>query len=112
MVKVNIKMLDETFLSEVFLFKNKDMGESVVRTKEGVRVIFMTQKDRTVWYSGKYTQGWIIPSQIESYEIIEDTEEVKVKLNEFIKKNSGIWDLNDTSEFIMYHREELLRILR
>lgn len=112
MVKLNIEMNDGTLLKEVMLFKNKDLGDSVMRTKGAVNAFLKFHGDKTIWYSGMYNQGGLIPSQISNYEIIEDTEEVKSELDEFIKNNSSIWDLNDTSEFIMYHREELLRILR
>lgn len=36
----------------------------------------------------------------------------EMKLEKFIKDNSGIWDLNDTYEFIMEYKNELLELIK
>jgi hypothetical protein len=33
-------------------------------------------------------------------------------LDNFIKTNSGIWDLNDTKEFLMEYKNEVIKLLR
>jgi len=39
---------------------------------------------------------------------ISDAEK---SLDEFIKANSDLWDLNDTKDFILKHKKELLKLI-
>jgi len=39
---------------------------------------------------------------------ISDAEQ---SLTDFIKDNSSIWDLNDTKDFIMEHKKDLLKLI-
>ena len=44
----------------------------------------------------------------ESQGRISDAEQ---SLDDFIKENSDIWDLNDTKDFIVKHKKELLKLI-
>lgn len=114
MLKLNLKMNDGTELKEVIVFRSKEMGDSAIRSK-GLFKVFLEMEEhkyKTLWFSGKFVQGWLIPVNISEYEFIEDTEEVKENIQKIIDKNSGLYDSNDTLEFVINHREELLRILK
>lgn len=34
------------------------------------------------------------------------------ELDEYIKENSGIWDLTDVKEFLLYHKNDIIQILQ
>ena len=36
----------------------------------------------------------------------------EIELEKFIKENSGIWDLTDAKEFLIYHKDDILEILK
>lgn len=67
---------------------------------------------KITFFGGKYVQGGFISEQVEQYELYTNSEDIKKKLQKFIEKNHGIWDLKDTCEFIMEYRSELLKILK
>jgi len=113
-MKVNIIMADESELKEVNVFRNKELGDSIATTKSEIEELLNFENNKTVYFGGKYIQGGIIPKKISEYEIIDDEEEVSLKLSKFVKENSGIYDINypDVSCFIFENRQELLKILR
>jgi hypothetical protein len=110
MLKANIVMNDSSILNNVYLFKSKKLDDTIINSKKEAEKAIAAE--RTIFFSGQYIQGGIIPQQIASYDLFEDEEDVQKRLDDFISRNSGIWDLNDTSEFIMEYRKELLDLLK
>lgn len=41
-----------------------------------------------------------------------DNDKNILELEEFIKNNSGIWDLTDVKEFLLYHKDEIIKLLQ
>lgn len=112
MIKVNLKMVDGSELKEVCLFKFKELGDSLIDNKN--EILKMFNENNIIWFSGNYIQGCFIPQKISSYEFIDDDNDVSSRLLDFIKDSSGIWDINytDVRDWIMYNRNNLLKILR
>lgn len=113
-MKINITMFDDTELREVNLFRSKELGDSIVTTKFEINELLDFDSNKTVWFSGDYVQGSLIPQRIQEYEIVDDTQDVLKELDKFIKDNQDIWDINvpDVRDFIFENREKLLKILR
>ena len=112
MLKINIIMVDGTDLKDISIFKNKELADSIVSTKAEIIQLLNFENSRIVYFSGKHDQGGLIPQKILEYEFIDDEKDVGNKLKQFINDNSSIYDLNDTCEFIMLYREQLLNILK
>ena len=75
-MKVNIWMSDGSELKAVNLFKNKELGDSIVSTKAEVEELLNFENSRTVFFGGMHVQGGLIPRKIIEYEIIDDIEDV------------------------------------
>jgi hypothetical protein len=43
--------------------------------------------------------------------IMEDNKNI-IELERFIEENSGYWDLTDVKEFLLYHKDEIIKILQ
>lgn len=74
-MKANIIMTDESELKEVYIFRNKELGDSIVSTKEEIELLLNFDSDKTIYFSGNYIQGGLIPKRIQEYEIIDDEKE-------------------------------------
>lgn len=113
-MKVNIWMADGSELKEVNLFKNKELGDSIVSTKAEIKELLNFENSRTVFFSGMHVQGGLIPRKIIEYEIIDDTEDVSLQLLRFVRLNQDIYDINvpDVADFILRNRSGILKILR
>lgn len=113
-MKVNVWMSDGSELKEVNLFRNKELGDSIVSTKAEIEELLNFENNRTVFFSGMYVQGGLIPRKIIEYEIIDDTEDVSSQLLRFVKSNQDIYDINvpDVVDFIVQNRDGILKILR
>lgn len=68
-------MTDESELKEVYIFRNKELGDSIVSTKEEIELLLNFDSDKTIYFSGNYIQGGLIPKRIQEYEIIDDEKE-------------------------------------
>ncbi len=51
-------------------------------------------------------------NKIADYELVEDKEDVENRIKEFVKETPTVLDTNDTAEFIIEHRQELLELLK
>lgn len=110
MLKANIVMNDGSKLHNVNLFRGKNLSDTIINSPKEAEELL--EGDRTLFFGGKYVQGGFIPKQVSTYKLFEDDESIKTRLDEFIRKNNTCWDLNDTSEFIMEYRKELLNLLK
>lgn len=110
MLKADIVMKDNTMLNQVMLFKHKDLGDSQILTKS--EVIKYLHGNKTVFFGGNYVQGWFIPQQILHYNLYEDADSVETRVKEFVRNNNSVFDTNDTAEYIIEYREQLLELLR
>ena len=113
-MKANIIMVDESELKEVYIFRNKELGDSIVSTKEEIELLLNFDSDKTIYFSGNYIQGGLIPKRIQEYEIIDNEKELSIKLLDYVKKHQDIYDINinDVVSFILDNRQNLLKILR
>ncbi|MCM3109935.1 hypothetical protein [Lederbergia lenta] len=112
MLKANIIMMDETILKEVMLFKDRNMGDSQILTKKEAERYLNSESKGSVYFGGKYVQGWLIPKRIMEYTLIEDSENFEKRVTEFVGKNNTIFDTNDTAAYIIEYRDELLKLLK
>ena len=39
-------------------------------------------------------------------------KEMEIELDTYIEENSGIWDLTDVKEFLLYHKDDIIKILQ
>lgn len=112
MIKADIVMMDGSVLNEVMLFKDRNLGDSQILTKEEADEYLDFESDKIVYFSGKYVQGGIISKQIMEYELKGDSETVEERIKEFVKNNNSVYDTNDTAEYIIEYREQLLKLLK
>lgn len=107
-------MSDGSELKEVNLFKNKELGDSIVSTKAEIEELLNFKNNKTVFFSGIYVQGGLIPCRVTEYEIIDDTEDVSSQLLHFVRLNQDIYDINilDVVDFMVRNRDGILKILR
>lgn len=109
MLKFNITMNDGTILNKVILFKSKELGDSRIRTVFYATYLLQTS-NQTLYFSGNFVQGGLIPKNIKSYELIDDVEEVRDKINDMLF-DYEIVDSRDVVNFILKNRNELVAIL-
>lgn len=109
MLKFNITMNDGTTLHKIILYKSKEMGDSRLRTDIYARYLLQTS-EKTLYFSNEYVQGGLIPQNIKSYELIDDTEEIRDKINDMLF-DYEIVDSRDVVNFILKNRNELVAIL-
>lgn len=111
-VKVNIWMMDGSELKKVNIFKNKELGDSIVSTKFEIEELF--ENNRTVFFGGRFVQGGFIPEKIAEYEFVDDEHDMSIALTKFVKQNSGIYDINmpDVVSFVIDNRQDILKILK
>ncbi|WP_080845650.1 hypothetical protein [Cytobacillus gottheilii] len=112
MIKADIVMMDETILNDVMLFRDRNLGDAQILTREEAEKHLNFDSDRIVYFSGKFVQGGLIPKQIMEYKLKEDSETIKNRIKEFVKNNNSIYDTNDTAEYIIEYREQLLKLLK
>lgn len=112
LVMADIVMMDNTILNQVRLYKSKELGDSIITTKDEADKILDFESSGTIYFSGQYVQGGLITGRIMEYQIFEENESLDEKIDALIERTSDIYDLNDTAEWIMNNREELLKILR
>jgi len=110
MIKVNIIMKDHSMLNSVNLFKGQQLGDTIIETKS--EAINYLHGERIVYFGGKYVQGRLIPNQIMHYDLYEDEDTVEKKIKDFVKNNNSYFDTNDTAEYILEYRKQLLEILK
>ena len=112
-IRVNMQMKDGSELKQVNIFRNKELGDSIVSTKSEIEELLNYENNKNVYFGGKYIQGGIIPKQISKYEIIEDEKEISLALLNFIEENNHVYDFNsnDVMNFIIENRQEILKIL-
>jgi len=110
MIKVNLQMADGSELKEVYIFTNKDLGDSVINNKDEIVELFKGNK--RIYFSGSHIQGGLIQQKITYYEFVDDTEDVENKLTDFVNSLSTIYDKTDMVGFIMDYRTEILKIIR
>lgn len=68
--------------------------------------------NRTLYFGGMYVQGGLIPEQIMHYDLYEDEDSVEKRIKDFVDNNNSYFDTNDTAEYILEYREQLLEILK
>jgi hypothetical protein len=112
-VKVNLKMADGSELKEVNIFRTKELSDSIITDYNELEEVLKTNQPKSLWFSGKYVQGSIIPQRILSYKIIDESEELEDKLREFISETNTIWDINysDVAGYMVENKEALAKIL-
>lgn len=112
MLKADIVMMDDTILNDVMLFKDRNLGDSQILTREEAEEYLNFEGEKIVYFSGKYVQGGLIPKQIMEYELNEDSATVEKRIKDFVKNNNTVFDTNDTAEYIIEYRDQLLKLLK
>lgn len=113
MINLNIVMEDGTKLNDIQIFKQMDLGDSIINNKSEAINYIEENRDKILYFSGQYVQGGIIMKKIDIYEIYdEDENSFEDKINTFVTSNSGIYDATDIAAFIIDHKEELKDLLK
>jgi len=112
-MKVNIQMVDGSELKKVYIFTNKELGDSIVSTKSEIEKLLNSEDNKSVFFGGNHVQGNIIPKMVSEYEFIDDEKEVSLGLLNFIEENNHIYGFNnnDVVNFVIEYRQEILKIL-
>lgn len=108
MLKANVILKDHTILKQVKLFKSKDMGDTQILTES--EAISHLHGNKIVFFGGLYVQGGFIPEQILNYQLFEDENMIEKRIKDFVS-NAPTYYV-DTADFILNHREELLKLLK
>lgn len=112
MLKADITLIDNTVLNQVLLFKSKDLKSTQIYTKEEAEELLDFESNRVIYFCGKYVQGSLIVDQIMEYQLFDEADSMEAKIKDFVRNNNTIFDTNDTAEYIIEYREQLLQLLR
>lgn len=112
MLKADITLMDNTILNQVMLFKSKDLKSSQIYTKVEAEELLDFESNRVIYFCGKYVHGSLIVKHIMEYQLFEESDSIEAKIKEFVLKNNTVVDTNDTAEYIIEYREQLLQLLR
>lgn len=112
MLKADITLIYNTVLNQVMLFKSKDLKSTQIYTKVEAEDLLDFESNSVIYFCGKYVQGSLIVKQIMEYRLFEESDSIEAKIKEFVQNNNSVFDTNDTAEYIIEYREQLLKLLR
>jgi len=86
-MKLNITMNDGSKLKDVYVFYNKNLGDSEMKTKKEFEDAM--QNNKIIFFCGSYIQGGFTPKQVKSFEYINDVLTI-YDLQEFEPKSEEL----------------------
>lgn len=109
MLKVDITLKDGTILKEVMLFKGKEQNSGIESISEASELL--NKNSGRICFLGSCTWGDLFVNQILKYEFSDEKKKRENRIKQFVDETSGIYDLNDTAEWIINNKEELRKLL-
>lgn len=110
-MKVDIDLKDGTKMKKLILFTGiEDVDTRIYDSSEVHEAL--NKSNGQIYYVGACSHGSMLINQIVNYRVLDEEDELEDRIRKFVKETSDIYDLEDTAEWIMYNKDELLRLLQ